>query len=187
MGNLRGFSLIELMVVIAVVGILTAVAVPSYKSYVIRTEVVEAFTLVRAITSKAEESWAIDGGVAKISPLTDGIADNNDMWLYRPDLGGTGILPSRMGFDDATFPVEYFLIWRSVDTAVKHINMNIYFKSGVVPGSARLMHISFACNDYTCNSWCGAAGATEGMPFEYLPSSCNQLNTSSQASTHASS
>ncbi len=187
MDNLDGFSLIELVVVIAIVAILAAVAVPAYKTYIIRSDVSEALTLINAVTSEAEKSWMIDGGVAKVPPLTDGIADNNDMWLYRPDLGGTGILPSRMGFDDSSFPVEYFLLWRSIDTSVQQINMNIYFKSTVVPGTERLLQVSFACNDNTCQLWCGAYADTERMPFEYLPGSCNDLNNNSQASAHASS
>ena len=38
MGNEKGFSLIELMITVVIIGLLAAVAIPSYRSHVIRTQ-----------------------------------------------------------------------------------------------------------------------------------------------------
>lgn len=42
----KGFTLIELMVVVAVIGILASIAVPSYQNYIARSQSSEAFTLM---------------------------------------------------------------------------------------------------------------------------------------------
>lgn len=51
------FSLVELMVVIAIIGILSAIAVPSYKSYVIKARMAELFVVAENIQPRIAQKY----------------------------------------------------------------------------------------------------------------------------------
>jgi type IV pilus assembly protein PilE len=54
----QGFTLVEIMITVAIVGILTAVALPAYRDYVLRARLTEAFSGLAGIQPSAEQLWA---------------------------------------------------------------------------------------------------------------------------------
>lgn len=73
------FSLIELMVVIAIIGLLVGVAVPTYQNYVIRSRVATAFTVMESYAQLGEQYYENNGqfGDAQAIGLTTSGASNN--------------------------------------------------------------------------------------------------------------
>jgi len=54
----KGFTLIELMIVVAIIGILAAVAIPAYGDYTARAQAAEAFTLLDGLKTPMAEQYA---------------------------------------------------------------------------------------------------------------------------------
>src|SRR5271170_2527496 len=57
----KGFTLIELMIVIAIIGILAAISVPAYQNYIIRSQVTEGLSLADAWKTAVGEFFANNG------------------------------------------------------------------------------------------------------------------------------
>jgi type IV pilus assembly protein PilA len=57
----KGFTLIELMIVVAIIGILAAIAIPAYQDYTIRSQVTEGLNLASALQTGVAEAYANTG------------------------------------------------------------------------------------------------------------------------------
>ncbi len=58
----QGFTLIELMIVVAIIGILAAIALPAYQDYTARAQMSEAMSLASGARTAVTEYWQSTGG-----------------------------------------------------------------------------------------------------------------------------
>jgi len=58
---IRGFSLIELMIVIAIIGVLAGIAIPSYNSYISRTKLLDGLSSLKKVKDEATVYFNING------------------------------------------------------------------------------------------------------------------------------
>jgi type IV pilus assembly protein PilA len=68
----KGFTLIELMIVIAIIGILAAIAIPAYQNYTIRAQVTEGLSLADGWKTSISEYYAQYGAFPSSSSPTGG-------------------------------------------------------------------------------------------------------------------
>ena len=65
----NGFTLIELMIVVAIIGILAAVAIPAYQDYIARSQASEGATLLAGLKTPIAEYYLSNGAVPTIAQL----------------------------------------------------------------------------------------------------------------------
>lgn len=84
----KGFTLIELMIVVAIIGILAAIAIPAYQDYTIRSQVTEGLNLAADLKAGVAESFA-NTGLWPPTEQTLGIAEGDKRGKYVTDIDVT--------------------------------------------------------------------------------------------------
>jgi type IV pilus assembly protein PilA len=163
----KGFTLIELMIVVAIIGILAAVALPAYQDYTIRAKVSEGLVLSNGLKTAIAETFQTKGpsdmtctdattcGVIGASPMntTDLVNNVNVDSIVSSDVGIITI-----SYKPAVVPAGSNAI------AIKPLD------SGA--GAGVVMSLLAAANAGKQISWACGKDATTTLLAKYRPSAC---------------
>ena len=155
----KGFTLIELMIVIAIIGILAVIALPAYQDYTARAQVSEAISLMEGQKSAVVEYYA-DKGKWPTSNEEAGIATNTSIqgkYVAQVDVGANGVITATMKATDVNNEIKGKTVSLTPTATTTTAATNGQASTTTGNGSF---------------TWTCKPGATNGVATKFLPSSC---------------
>jgi len=128
MRRTRGFTLIELLITVAIVGVLAAIAYPSYEAYVRRSKRSEAQQLLAAIANR-EAQYLLDSRQYTNVIGATGLNANTERWTCTPTSAPTscsnGAYNVAIAIDNAATPPTFTATATATGKQVQDGNLTI--------------------------------------------------------------
>ncbi|HEX3848292.1 MAG TPA: pilin [Steroidobacteraceae bacterium] len=155
----KGFTLIELMIVIAIIGILAAIAIPAYQNYTIRAQVTEGLTLADGWKTAIAEYYANSGTWPTTANLTNAGQVTSQGKYETVAVTTPGTITITYGGTQANAKISGLILGL---TAYTNTNNDVLWECGNAPAPSAASVASGS-----------AQGGGTTVSAQYLPTSCH--------------